>query len=474
MTQSITILGATGSIGRSTLDVVSRYPERFSVHAVAGGSRVEPLVDVCLSARPKRAVIADASKVVELEQALCTVGLGDIEVLGGPEAVSRLADDPDTDVVVQAVVGAAGAAPTFAAARAGKRLLLANKESVVCGGRLLMETVRNSGCELLPVDSEHNAIFQCLAGATEKARAGARIVLTASGGPFRPRHSAPPHRDSRCGATAQEIYPLKSVMDTLQAILLGIVQGITEFLPVSSSGHLQIAKELLGVELEENLTFDVALHAATVLSTIVVLWSEVWRLLKGLFSRRFNAEQAYVLKLVLSMIPIGVIGFLFKDRINAMLDAPYILVIVGAMLLLTATLLAFAYYAKPRQKETISYRDALIIGLAQACAAMPGLSRSGTTIATGLLLGNKKAAVAQFSFLMVLAPILGETLLEAASGDLTAGIATGTLAAGFAASFITGCLACKFMIEIVKRGKLIWFSLYCALAGLVSILSYFC
>ena len=140
----------------------------------------------------------------------------------------------------------------------------------------------------------------------------------------------------------------------------------------------------------------------------------------------------------------------------------------------TATLLAFAYYAKPRQKETISYRDALIIGLAQACAAMPGLSRSGTTIATGLLLGNKKAAVAQFSFLMVLAPILGETLLEAASGDLTAGIATGTLAAGFAASFITGCLACKFMIEIVKRGKLIWFSLYCALAGLVSILSYFC
>ena len=243
-------------------------------------------------------------------------------------------------------------------------------------------------------------------------------------------------------------------MDTLQAILLGIVQGITEFLPVSSSGHLQIAKELLGVELEENLTFDVALHAATVLSTIVVLWSEVWRLLKGLFSRRFNAEQAYVLKLVLSMIPIGVIGFLFKDRINAMLDAPYILVIVGAMLLLTATLLAFAYYAKPRQKETISYRDALIIGLAQACAAMPGLSRSGTTIATGLLLGNKKAAVAQFSFLMVLAPILGETLLEAASGDLTAGIATGTLAAGFAASFVTGCLACKFMIEIVKRGKL--------------------
>ena len=255
-------------------------------------------------------------------------------------------------------------------------------------------------------------------------------------------------------------------MDTLQAILLGIVQGITEFLPVSSSGHLQIAKEVLGVQLEENLTFDVALHAATVLSTIVVLWSEVWR--------RFNEEQAYVLKLVLSMIPIGIVGFLLKDRINDLLNAPYILAVVGAMLLVTAALLAFAYYAKPRQKETISYRDALIIGLAQACAAMPGLSRSGSTIATGLLLGNKKAAVAQFSFLMVLAPILGETLLQATSGDLTAGIAAGPLIAGFLASFITGCLACKFMIEVVKRGKLIWFAVYCTVAGLVSITSYFC
>ena len=263
-------------------------------------------------------------------------------------------------------------------------------------------------------------------------------------------------------------------MDTLQAILLGIVQGITEFLPVSSSGHLQIAKEVLGVQLEENLTFDVALHAATVLSTVVVLWSEVWRLLKGLFSRRFNEEQAYVLKLVLSMIPIGFVGFLLKDRINDLLNAPYILVVVGAMLLLTAALLTFAYYAKPRQKETISYRDALIIGLAQACAAMPGLSRSGSTIATGLLLGNKKAAVAQFSFLMVLAPILGETLLEAMSGALTAGVAATPLVAGFIAAFVTGCLACKFMIEIVKRGKLIWFAIYCTVAGLVSIISYFC
>lgn len=261
-------------------------------------------------------------------------------------------------------------------------------------------------------------------------------------------------------------------MDTLQAILLGIVQGITEFLPVSSSGHLQIAKELLGVELEENLSFDVSLHAATVLSTIVVFRHEILRLVQGLFSRRFNEEQAYVLKLILSMLPIGIVGFLFKEQLNAMLESPAILAIVGAMLLLTAALLAFAYYAKPRPKEQISYRDALLIGVAQACAAMPGLSRSGSTIATGLLLGNRKAAVAQFSFLMVLAPIMGETLLEAAKGELTSGIGTVPMLCGFLAAFVTGWLACRFMIEIVKRGKLIWFALYCTAAGIVSILSY--
>lgn len=261
-------------------------------------------------------------------------------------------------------------------------------------------------------------------------------------------------------------------MDTLQAILLGIVQGITEFLPVSSSGHLQIAKELLGVRLEENLAFDVTLHAATVLSTVVVLWPEVWRLLRGLFRKGMTEEKTYILKLLLSMIPIGVVGFAFKDQLNDLLESPAILAVVGAMLLLTAALLAFAYYAKPRQKERITYRDALIIGLAQACAAMPGLSRSGTTIATGLLLGNKKAAVAQFSFLMVLAPIMGETLLEILDGGLTTSVGTLPLAAGFLASFLTGCAACKFMIEVVKRGRLIWFAIYCALAGGVSILSY--
>lgn len=252
-------------------------------------------------------------------------------------------------------------------------------------------------------------------------------------------------------------------MDTLQAILLGIVQGLTEFLPVSSSGHLQIAKELLGVEIEQNITFDVTLHAATVLSTIVVLWPELWRLIKGCFSRRFNEEQAYVLKVILSMIPAGVVGVLFADEIEALFSS---LEFVGLMLLLTAALLSFAYYAKPRQKREISYRDAFVIGLAQAAATMPGLSRSGSTIATGLLLGDEKSAVAHFSFIMVIPVILGKMLLDIVSGEMAAmSVPTEALVSGFIAAFISGALACRFMIEIVKRGRLIWFAIYCAIAG---------
>ena len=263
-------------------------------------------------------------------------------------------------------------------------------------------------------------------------------------------------------------------MTIVESIILGAVQGLTEFLPVSSSGHLQIAKALLGVEIEENLAFDTTLHAATVLSTIVILWPEIKRLVVGLFSRHFNEEQAYILKILLSMIPIGIVGFTLKDYIDAMLSSPYILSIEGAMLLLTAALLSFAYYARPRQKENISYRDAFIIGLAQAVAAMPGLSRSGSTIATGLLLGNKKEAMAHFSFLMVLAPILGEMLLNIVKGEVVfASIGVVPMIAGFVSAFVVGCLACKFMIDIVKRGKLIWFAVYCALAGVVAIISNF-
>lgn len=260
-------------------------------------------------------------------------------------------------------------------------------------------------------------------------------------------------------------------MDILQAIILGIVQGLTEFLPVSSSGHLQLANELLGVELnpDSNLTFSLSLHAATVLSTIVILWAEIWRLIKGVFSRNFTAEQAYLLKIVISMIPVGIVGVFFKEYIELAFSS---IAVVGVMLLVTAALLTFAYYAKPRQKSDISYRDAAIIGLAQAVAVLPGLSRSGTTIATGLILGNQKQSVAQFSFLMVLPPILGNALLDFLKGDFGGSVETLPLIAGFAAAFVTGCIACKWMIEVVKRGKLIWFALYCAIAGLVALATY--
>lgn len=258
-------------------------------------------------------------------------------------------------------------------------------------------------------------------------------------------------------------------MDTLDAVVLGIVQGITEFLPVSSSGHLQIAKELLGVRLEENITFDITLHAATVLSTIVVLWSEIRRLLCGVFTRKFNEEKAYVLKILISMVPAAVVGVLFADRLETMFSS---LTFVGVMLLLTAALLAFTHYTHTRTKNTISCRDAFIIGVAQAAATMPGLSRSGSTIATGLLLGNSKESAAQFSFIMVIPVILGKMLLDIASGQ-TAAIGTLPLVAGFVTAFVVGALACKFMIGIVKRGKLIWFAAYCAVAGAVAIVAKF-
>ena len=261
-------------------------------------------------------------------------------------------------------------------------------------------------------------------------------------------------------------------MTTLQAIILGIVQGLTEFLPVSSSGHLMLASEILNTDLSaaDDLTFSLTLHAATVLSTIVVLWREVWRLVKGVFSTKFNDEQAYLLKIIISMIPVGIVGFCFMDYIEAAFSS---VLVVGVMLLITALLLTFAYKAKPRQKSEISYRDAFVIGIAQACATLPGLSRSGSTIATGLLLGNKKESVAQFSFLMVLPPILGNALLDIIKGEFGGGVELLPLIAGFIAAFVTGALACKFMLEIVKRGKLIWFAVYCALAGAVAIATYF-
>ena len=278
-------------------------------------------------------------------------------------------------------------------------------------------------------------------------------------------------------------------MSELQALILGLLQGLTEYLPVSSSGHLTIASSLFGIEGEENLAFTIAVHVATVLSTLVILWKEISWIFKGLLKyddrqrdglsgtsalSRLNAEQRYMLNILISMIPVGIVGVFFKDYVEEIFGSG--LVIVGAMLLLTALLLTFSYFAKPRQKDEISLKDAFIIGLSQAAAVMPGLSRSGTTIATGLLLGNKKEKLAQFSFLMVIPPILGEALLDVKDmiengvASVMGSISLTSLMIGFVAAFLSGCAACKWMIEIVKKGKLIYFAIYCAIVGVILLL----
>ena len=245
-------------------------------------------------------------------------------------------------------------------------------------------------------------------------------------------------------------------MEWFEALILGVLQGLTEYLPVSSSGHLAIGSALFGIQGEDNLTFTIAVHVATVLSTLVILWKEIGWIFRGLFKFEMNAETKYVINILVSMIPIGIVGVFFKDYVEEIFGSG--LLIVGCMLLLTALLLAFSYYAKPRLKENISMKDAFIIGLAQACA----------------LLGDNKAKLAQFSFLMVIPPILGEALLDgmkivkgAAAG--TSDISVLSLVVGFLAAFISGCVACKWMINIVKKGKLVYFAVYCAIAGIVTI-----
>lgn len=262
-------------------------------------------------------------------------------------------------------------------------------------------------------------------------------------------------------------------MSCVEALILGLLQGLTEYLPVSSSGHLAIGQALFGMENgEDNLMFTVAVHVATVLSTIVILWSEIDWIFRGLFKCELNAETKYVLNIIISMIPVGIVGLFFKDQVEEIFGSG--LLVVGCCLLITAALLTFSYYAKPRQKEKISWKDALVIGIAQAVAVLPGVSRSGSTIATGLLLGNKKETLAQFSFLMVIPPILGEALLDvlkAAKGENVIGsIEALPLIVGFVAAFLSGCLACKWMISIVKKGKLIYFGIYCAIVGIITII----
>ena len=267
-------------------------------------------------------------------------------------------------------------------------------------------------------------------------------------------------------------------MEWFEALILCIVQGLTEYLPVSSSGHLAIGATLFGMNGEENLTFTVAVHVATVLSTCVILWKEIVWLFSDLFKFKWNEGTKYVVNILISMIPVAIVGFCFKDKVEAIFGSG--LLVVGICLMVTALLLAFSYYAKPRQRENISPLHAFIIGIAQALAVLPGLSRSGSTIATGLLLGNKKERLAQFSFLMVIPPILGEALLdvkdmaEVGVSNAMAGLSPVALLVGFLAAFVSGCLACKWMINIVKKGKLIWFAIYCTVVGIAAIVMNFC
>ena len=273
-------------------------------------------------------------------------------------------------------------------------------------------------------------------------------------------------------------------MEWFEAVLLGLIQGLTEFLPVSSSGHLEIGKVLLGVETTDDLLFTTMVHAATVLSTIVVFRKQIWDLLSGFFGGLkglkvengvlvCNDQTDYLLKMVVSMIPVFVVGVLFKDQVESLFGS---ITVVGVALVMTALLLFFSDYAsRPGHKSIfpantyrngISYWQALAVGLGQAFAVIPGLSRSGTTISTGLICGVKREVMAQFSFLMVLVPILGETFLEIVGGEFGASsVGAFPLVLGFVSAFVSGLFACKVMIALVKKARLSWFALYCLLAA---------
>ncbi|MFZ0282839.1 MAG: undecaprenyl-diphosphate phosphatase [Bacteroidales bacterium] len=257
-------------------------------------------------------------------------------------------------------------------------------------------------------------------------------------------------------------------MNLIQAILLGFIQGLTEFLPVSSSGHMEIGKAVFGINAAENFYFTIAAHGATVLSTIVVFRKEIARLLKGFFKFRLNEETLYVLKLIVSMIPVGLAGIFYRAEIEALFNTNMLL--VGLMLLITASFLAVSHFIKKKERS-ITFLDALIIGIAQCFAVIPGLSRSGITISSGMMLGNRKDELARFSFLMVLVPVLGANFIEIISPDkIAGGTSIGVVLAGALAAFISGYIACKWMINLVKKSKLIWFSVYCIIAGLLTIL----
>lgn len=264
-------------------------------------------------------------------------------------------------------------------------------------------------------------------------------------------------------------------MNWIQAMILGLVQGLTEFLPVSSSGHLAIGKALLGVELEEDLVFEVVVHSATVLATILVFRKEIMQLLRGFFKFRYNDETDYVLKICVSMIPVFVVGVFFKDSVELLFSS---LAVVGVALLVTAVLLACSDFltgvrARRVVKENgarngISYLQAFVVGVGQAFAVIPGLSRSGTTISTGLIAGVKREAMAQFSFLMVLVPILGELFLDLVGGEVVeSSVGLLPMLLGFVTAFVSGAFACKVMVALVRKARLRWFALYCAAVGIL-------
>lgn len=255
-------------------------------------------------------------------------------------------------------------------------------------------------------------------------------------------------------------------MNIWESIVLGAIQGLTEFLPVSSSGHLEIANYLFGIEGESHLSFTIAVHLATVLASLVVFRREVGRMIMGVFGWKLNDDTVYFINLLISTLPIIFIGLFFREEIESLFTGN--LIFVGAMLILTGAMLTFSQFAKPGVNP-ITPKRAFIIGLAQAIATVPGLSRSGATISAGLMLGVKRDQVARFSFLMVIIPVLGVCFLDAIKGGFSGAQLDVPFVTGFVTAFVTGLFACKVMIKLVSKGKLIWFAIYCALAGLATI-----
>ncbi|NRA94382.1 MAG: undecaprenyl-diphosphate phosphatase [Psychroserpens sp.] len=258
-------------------------------------------------------------------------------------------------------------------------------------------------------------------------------------------------------------------MDIIDSILLGIIQGLTEFLPVSSSGHLELGKAILGDESipKESLLFTVVLHFATALSTIVVFRNDIWSIIKGALKFQWNEDLKFVAKIAVSMLPAAIIGYTYESELAVLFDGN--IKLVGFMLILTALLLYLADKAKDTSKN-VSFKNAIVIGFAQAIAMLPGISRSGATISTSVLLGNDKTKAARFSFLMVVPLIFGKIAKDIIGGELTYDSSNFTsLSVGFIAAFLSGLIACTWMIKLVKNSKLIYFSIYCLIVGLIAI-----